>query len=563
MRGNHSQKRLSINLSALSNERVEVEIESIDTRISSERDMRAVQEWIGYIALMSLRSWEHLDIGDPIGLDPDNTTDPWMPRDVDVRVAGDVGNRCIAFLLTTCTDSTVHPEEFGSCLCRPESEIVIVLGNRTILQHVIAQEIIDMLQIPARNESVEDEESGFARADDLLSFADARTTLISPVSLGHLISERWLKSIALNEMSIHLTDDERIELNSRIHAVGIWDSFTVDISFRAWMEVDGIEDNRVTMNIHIDEPIVEEHFAPWFWVVITIILGPLGGPLMLIASRIVEPLVDYQILGFIQGFDASSIPEDEVEFGADLGPIDFPFAINLADQLPSLPFDLEISDVVLDDWSIVGTPKMTDIAIELPSPDICIYGEMIETAEQFGDSTMHSIGPGTVVTIEINNSYEGTFYAAATMVVPPISFYWYLGSKNLSGEGSVTIDETVVSYFVEAEICRLFTGVGDSLDTEIHVSAKDSRGVWLSASKRIHIDGRRTLSGSFAYRPSDVSMGPEKSPFGSLISPDILSAETMIMSRASYEFMMSAALKAGMKIDLDLSKQMRRPPEVP
>lgn len=116
---------------------------------------------------------------------------------------------------------------------------------------------------------------------------------------------------------------------------------------------------------------------------------------------------------------------------------------------------------------------------------------MAATDGEFGCTRTYTLPRGTFgIGFEYREGHTGEFRAIPFGPVAfPIDYSWCLGGHTLIGEGSVTIGETTVSYATADDRCELTLLIGDSLRSELCVSALDHRGVERYVQRSIDVEG--------------------------------------------------------------------------
>jgi len=500
----------------------------------------AVREWIEQVVLTCLQRQGELDLGIHIPVDTDSSgEDPWMPVDADVRVVTEDGSSCVALLLPTSPETPRDAAGYAKSAVGPGEELVLILGNRMILHRVMAQSMLQMLGIPDPDNPLE-----LATADDLMEFTGTETTLREPVSLDHLFSEWWLDEVRLEGMQLSVTEEERVELSAHAHAVGVAGAFTGDIHVSAWLEVESVTDNVVTFRVHLDEPELELELEWWVFLLLAVVLGPLGGVLAGLVQVVVDPLVEGFLWGLIGSFASAELPAGEE--WPEHGPVEFRFTIDLTQELPPLPMDLEIDSVVLDDWGLIGGPAGWDPAYEWPAPSLSISGEMDEVSSEGGGIKRSGhMGRVSWTIFGVEHAHRGIFRAVPQMLAYPIDFEWSLAGEILAGNGSLDVDGVEVTFGVDGDRCELSLDAGESLEAELALNAVDQRGVELFATRWLSVEGETThglFTGEELLDPSFIYQGP-----GALLDAGPSPAEEMTFD--AHMSMVSKAVIRGMGVD--------------
>ena len=538
VRNDDSECRVVLDLSGLTSDRVSItELNPLEGPWAGHEV--AVQAWIEQIVCDCLLAQGEVDTTIAIPIDADSTgADPFMPIDVDLRVVAGGGMNCIALLLPT-SDTTPRDEAgYSESTIGAGEELVLVLGNRLILHRVIGQTIIEMLEISDPANPAE-----LAGADDLLDFTGTQTALREALSLDHLLSEWWIDAIRLSGLTITITAEERITLEAHVRVDGVAGAFTADVDFNFWFEVEGVTDNVVTLRLHLDEPQVALHLEWWVWLLLAVVLGPLGGLVPALLHCVVNPLIERFVWGLIGGFATAELPG--TDDWPERGPIETFFSLDLGEELPPLPMDLQLDNIVLDDWACIGMPLFPNAAYEWPAPSLSISGDMQSVSNEAGGITGYGhMGRVAWTIFTLDHAHEGQFRALPGMMAHPIDFQWDLNGIDIGGDGTLTVDGVDLDYHVDGDRCDLSLAAGDSLDIELGVSAIDQRGIECYVTRHLSVTGHTShgmVSGTELLDPCFIYQG-----VGALIESEPSPAEAM--TTAAYATMVSEALWHGMGV---------------
>jgi len=515
-------------------------------------------------------------IGVTPGGDPNN---PFAPTEVELRTLTDAARNSLALMISTDSPPSGGDAASLSTVLGRSNDFVVTLGNELFLHRFMANQFIEGLEIPDPDNPGE-----FSRAADLkipdpdnpgefvvsryglFNFSDSQTRLKGPVSVAHLIDVSWIDSARLMDCTISITDDEQVEVNAHIRVTGLWSNIVGDVSLHFYGPIDMRSDNIAVLHWHVDEPDVDIYISPSVWVLSFLLLGEWG--LITVGSvwaGVLQPLAE----GFIWGLMENDIFSDctvvsHAEWSEEATAVEIDCYIDLNQLLP-IPLDFDIDHMILDDWALIGSVSLPVPEFVAPEASLEIIGEM-----EVADDVVTTMRPGrspfgwvqhTILTI--TQSHEGLFFASHFMMVNPVTYYWSLAGESIGGESTITVDGTVVSYNINDDVCELSLEPGNSLETEISVTAIDDNGLELFASKSISAQGEIELDSFVGEELPDPSTLHEL-PF-SLVEETERPEEELIetrtvfsvstqpvfaMSEDEYQTSCRVALERGMDIRL-------------
>lgn len=461
-----------------------------------------------------------------ITIDPGNTgADPLTPVDVHARVIrGDTTN-CVAILMPTIPGGP-DPSAFEECFIGPSEDLVMAVGNEVLLRRIIGLNILEELGVLDRTDP-----DVIDVLHATLDFTGGmQCHLREPVDLGHLLSLGWGTRADLRELSIAVTHDERIDVRAQIAAGGPFIEAFASMHLSATVEPDVA--SGAVIHWHVYEPVAIVMPGPLSWL--------LFGGFTLIESTI-SPIARRFIWGVMEGFFPAR--ECRIVDGAEWPESPEPLDVDCTFDL-GLPLPIAIDDIILDDWAFVGRATLPDPAYESRPPSLEIMGEWEVTDSGIASIRPENV-PGVVRAERIirDQAHRGDFRAVASMMRHPIDFQWCLGGYTITGEGSVTINGTEVSYTVDDDVCHLSLEMGDSLDTEICVSALDADLLELFALSEVSVRGQEEHWSFFLPDPSDIAFLAE----WQLVSREPSPAEAM--TPQEHRSMVSSAFRRGMGMD--------------
>lgn len=467
-----------------------------------------------------------------VPIDPDNDgSDPFRPTRADSRVIRDGEIRSVAVLLPTQPDVPDNRNAFTSTVLGPGDQAVAIVGNELLLRRFIGARVLENLELydPAVD--------SIDVLHGLLEYHDNRVTLAAPpVDASHLLDEWWASGVELRVLNIEIDESEHLDMQIEIFVGGPLAAARANIHLSGEVEV--VSPTQITVHLHLDEPEVD--IGP------TLLAFMMGGVLAFIVFAF-NNLVNRLVFAMIDDVFDDCTLVGLTEWPVEPQPVDID-----CNWFPTLPIPLLVDDVVLDDYAVVGRPDFPDVDPDWPRPRVEIVGDWETTDGEFGNIRTYPFPRGTFgVGFEYREGHHGEFRAIPFgPVVFPIDYSWCLGGHTLIGEGSVTIGETTVSYATDDDRCELTLETGDSLRSELCVSALDHRGAELYAQRPIDIEG---------VEPHRVHWGVEKleGPPLELEEPLFASqpargpkfSQAAGISISEYKLMMRSALMSGMGVD--------------
>lgn len=524
---------------------------SVDFRALTEDQVEVVAlddpppEWSGRapavrrLARSNIRqTLDHLgffDVPPSITIDPENDgRDAFTPIRMAARVVRDGDTRSVVALLVTSPLTEADSSAITTTALTAGNRLVCMFGNELLLRRLIGLSLLSSLEVIDP-----DAEDVIGTLNGLLDFGGAEAMLAAPVDVRHLVDEWWASMADLRELSVSITEDERIAIRAVIFAGG------PVVETRTVLEMSGsleIQDARVVVHWHVDEPDVTITASPLLWVV----AGPLAAivlALKKVAARLLFGAMESTLT--TEPFTLVS-PE---EWPEEPQALDVDSIFDVPALLPMV-FD----GIVLDDWGLTGRCTVPEPAYALPTPTLEIAGDW-----QVTDTGVAGMRAGWAPAgvrhdiITIASAHRGDFRAVAHGLALPIGCDWCLNGHALRGSGSVAIDGVTVSHEVDGARCRLSLESGDSLEGTLAVSALDARGIELFASRDVDVRGSHESHG---FQGVELLEGPMAELGRALIEREPSPAERM--SASEYTGMLRGALIRGMGIDPD-SQGVRRP----
>ncbi len=474
----------------------------------------------------TLRARHFFEIPPTIPIDPENDgSEPFTPRRMEARVINDGTTRSVVGLLVTSPLTEGDSSALTTSALAPGDLILCMFGNELLLRRVIGMSLLTSLEVidPEAENAMEDLAA-------TLEFSGSRVTLASPIDIRHLIDQWWATSADLRELAISVTDDERIQIIAEILAGGPLIETRTRLEMSATLEV---TEEQVVVHWRLEEPDVVITASVLVWV----LLGPLAAAVLAlkgVASRLMFGAMETLVSS--DGFTLVS-PETWPEEPQAVD-VDCTFDV-------PLPLPIAIERIALDDWGITGHCPVPEPSYEWPAPSLEILGDWRVTDTRVGGMRPGWAPAGVrheIVTILL--AHEADFVAVAHGLALPVSFAWCLGGQALSGEGRVTVGESVVSYVVEGSRCHLSLELGTSLLSELAVSALDARGTELFATRAVDVQGSEEDHG---FSGVGLLEGPLPTYALRLVEREPSPAESLTVSQA--EMMFRTAFQRGMGVD--------------
>jgi hypothetical protein len=522
---------LAIDFSSLERDQVAIErLDALDVdwaRLESE--VRNLIEEHVYACLLGHDS---VNLLPTVPIDPDNDgSDPFTPTRADSRVIRDGATRSVAVLFPTQPDVPDNLDAFTSTVLGPADQAVAIVGNELLLRRFIGARVLENLELydPAAD--------SIDVLHGLLEYHDNRVTLVDPpVFASHLLDEWWASGVELRVLDIEIDEREHLDMRTEIFVGGPLAVARATIHLSGEVEV--VSATQITVHLHLAEPEVD--IGP------TLLAFMMGGVLAFIVFAF-NNLVSRLLFAMIDDVFDDCTLVGLTEWPEEPQPVDID-----CNWFPTLPIPLLVDDVVLDDCVVIGRPDLPDVDPAWPQPRVEIVGDWEVTNAEFGNFRTYPIPRGTYgIGFEYREGHRGEFRAIPSGPVEfPIDYAWCLGGHDLNEEGSVTIGETTVSYTTDDDRCELVLETGDSLRSELCVSALDHRGVELYAQRYIDIVGSE---------PHRIHWGVEKleGPPPYLEGPLYATQSAWLLefgpaegvSISEYKLMMRSALMSGMDVD--------------
>ncbi|MEJ2405038.1 MAG: hypothetical protein P8171_12235 [Candidatus Thiodiazotropha sp.] len=523
-----------------------------DVRVTLDSPVDA--EWVAYteplsrliegIVAQTLVAQDWYAVPVSLDIDPDNDgSDPFMPLRLELRVLNDAEPRSVMLLFPTSPHNEATPGDISESVLDPSWDSVCVVGNELLLRRLVGAALLEGMGVydPLAPDPI-------VTLNDLLDYADNHVSLSSRVDLGHMIDEWWTSKTDLTQLDISIDASETLDVNASILTGGPFISATMTLHMTAVMEISGT--SQFILHWHFDEPEVVVVPGPLVW----LLFGPLA-PIISALKGVATEFI-FSALENVLTSECHLVGFDEWPEEAQPVDIDCSFAF-------PYPIPLLVDEIVLDDWAMVGSADLPDTTYSAPQPSIQIIGDWLAGDGEFGGATERGLGGG--VSMTCFNHYlrhSGSFRAMpAGPVVYPIDYEWCLGGMPMSGTGTLRIGDANVHYEATGERLSMELELGDSLESELCVSALDQRGTELFTERAFSVEGEERFC---AFEGVEQLEGPpaELEQAGAFTEGLPLTqgyrATSEEVSFGEYDGMMRNALVRGMGVD-PRSASVRRP----